>query len=129
MKTILWGIYRRKYLKIYHRFNHFENQNIAFFAQYYRKGELYPTGSYEENLNRIKCFNNDTIKAIKGYYPQILMDYPSALENLQKSVDKQYLFCISADIYIFLTPYLSTCLALGVIITVKKNCQYSFAQC
>ena len=78
-----------------YRFNHFENQNIAFFfCPTLSEGlinELYPTSSYEENLNRIKWLNNSTILAMERYYPQILMDYPSALENLQKSVDKQYL--------------------------------------
>ena len=78
-----------------YRFNCFENQNIAFFfcptLLKNLVNEIYPKNSYEENLNRIKCLNNSTILAMERYYPQILIDYPSALENLQKSVDKQYL--------------------------------------
>ena len=78
-----------------YRFNHFENQNIAFFfcptLSESLINKIYPKNSYEENLNRIEWFNNGTILAMERYYPQILMHYPSALENLQKSVDKQYL--------------------------------------
>ena len=79
----------------HYQFNQFENQNIAFFfCPTLSEGlinEIYPKKSYEENLSRIKCLNNGIILAMERYYPQILIDYQSALENLQKSVDKQYL--------------------------------------
>lgn len=78
-----------------YRFNRLDSQHIAFFFCPFLSvaliNDIYPKSSHEENLSRVKWINDGTIKAIKRYYPQILMDYPSALENLQKSVDKQYL--------------------------------------